>query len=170
MEEEKMRMKERRIVVSVEESEESMHALSWCLGNLLPENTKCASRILLYVKPPLPVYSSLDATEYLFGGDAIASMEKYGRDLASSVMRRAEAVYRDVNTNVSIKVEKNVGTGDAKDVISTAVDTLGADILVMGSHDYGFFKRALLGSVSNHCAKHVKCPHKIVKQPKHVQH
>ncbi|PSR85951.1 GTPase [Actinidia chinensis var. chinensis] len=81
-----------------------MYALSWCLGNLLPENMKCTTLILLYVKPPLPVYSSLDATEYLFGGDDIASMEKYGRDLASSVMRRAEAVYRDVNTNVCVCV------------------------------------------------------------------
>lgn len=40
-----------------------------------------------------------------------------------------------------ITVEKKVGTGDAKEVICGAVEKLGADILVMGSHDYGFFKR-----------------------------
>lgn len=38
-------------------------------------------------------------------------------------------------------MEKKVGSGDAKDVICAAVDKLEADILVMGSHDYGFFKR-----------------------------
>lgn len=40
-----------------------------------------------------------------------------------------------------IKVEKKVGSGDAKDIICTAAKQLMADMLVMGSHDYGFFKR-----------------------------
>ncbi|THF99057.1 universal stress protein A-like protein [Camellia sinensis] len=168
MEKEKMMEEERGIVVAVDESEESMYALSWCLRNLLSQNTKGSTTtlVLLYVKPPLPVYSSLDATGYLFAGDVLASMEKYTNNLVNSVMKRAEAVYRDFNTN--IKVEKKVGSGDAKDVICIAVERLGVDMLVMGSHDYGFFKRALLGSVSDHCAKHVKCPLVVVKRPKYV--
>lgn len=40
-----------------------------------------------------------------------------------------------------------MGTGDAKDVICGAVRKLGADILVMGSHDYGFFKRCMIGNI-----------------------
>ena len=162
-----MAMMEKRIIVAVDESEESMYALSWCLGNLLAQTTtKSTTLILLYVKPPPPVYSSLDATEYLFAGDAVASMAKYGRNLVNSVMNRAELVFRDFNTK--IKVEKKVGSGEAKDVICAAVEKLGADVLVMGSHDYGFFKRALLGSVSDHCAKHVKCHVVVVKRPKNV--
>ena len=39
-------------------------------------------------------------SEYLFAGDAIASMENYSRDLAHSVMSRAEKVYRDFHTRV----------------------------------------------------------------------
>lgn len=39
------------------------------------------------------------------------------------------------------QVEKKVGTGEAKDVICLAVEKLRADMLVMGCHDYGFFKR-----------------------------
>ena len=53
-------VKERRILVAVDESEESMYALSWCLTNLLSLNT--TTLLLLYVKPPPPAYSSLDAT------------------------------------------------------------------------------------------------------------
>ncbi|KAK3020591.1 hypothetical protein RJ639_046941 [Escallonia herrerae] len=155
---------ERRILVAVDESQESMHALSWCLSNLFPQNTK-NTLILLYVKPP-PVCSSYDATGYLFGGDVIETMEKYSRELANSVMARAETVYTDFNTN--IEVEKKVGSGDAKEVICAAVKKLGADVLVMGSHDYGFFKRTLLGSVSDHCSKHVRCPVVVVKRPKDV--
>ncbi|KAL0371527.1 UNVERIFIED_CONTAM: hypothetical protein Sradi_1424900 [Sesamum radiatum] len=162
---EENKLKEKKVVVAVDESEESMYALSWCLSDLLAQNSNPNSTlILLYIKPPVPVYSSLDVTGYLFAGDVIQTIEKYSRDLANSVMRRAEAVCR--NFDSAVKVEKKVGSGDAKDVICAAVDKLEADILVMGSHDYGFFKRALLGSVSDYCAKHVKCPLVVVKRPK----
>ncbi|GMN52320.1 hypothetical protein TIFTF001_021471 [Ficus carica] len=101
---------------------------------------------------------------YLFTGDAIGAMKKYSNDTVHSVMHRAESVYRNFGTNMNI--EKKVGSGDAKDVICHTVEKLNADALVMGSHGYGFFKRTLLGSVSDHCAKHVKCPVVIVKNPK----
>uniref|UniRef100_A0A2P2NSF4 UspA domain-containing protein n=1 Tax=Rhizophora mucronata TaxID=61149 RepID=A0A2P2NSF4_RHIMU len=46
------------------------------------------------------------------------------------------------------------------------VEKLCVDLLVMGSHGYGPIRRTFLGSVSNHCAQHVKCPVLIVKRPK----
>ncbi|XP_022769793.1 universal stress protein A-like protein isoform X2 [Durio zibethinus] len=154
--------KECKFVVAVDESEESMYALSWCLGNLISQNTT-NNLVLLYVKPPPPVYSSFHAAGYVFSSDVIRALEKYGSDLVKSVMGRAEAICGKFSSN--IHVERIVGSGDAKDVICHIVDKIKADTLVMGSHGYGFFKRALLGSVSDHCAKHVKCPVVIVKHP-----
>lgn len=50
-----------RIVVAVDESEESMYALQWCLSNLTSPDTK-NTLILLYVKPsPAISLSSFDA-------------------------------------------------------------------------------------------------------------
>lgn len=64
--------KDRRIVVAVDESEESMYALSWCLTNLLSQEAKSKAKtnnitinntiVLLYVKPPPPAYFSMDPT------------------------------------------------------------------------------------------------------------
>lgn len=48
-----------KIVVAVDESEESMHALSWCLSNLVSHNST-TTLVLLYVKPPPVIYSSFD--------------------------------------------------------------------------------------------------------------
>ncbi|KAK4758711.1 hypothetical protein SAY87_020012 [Trapa incisa] len=153
--------KTRRIVVAVDESKESMEALSWCLGHLVnPENPDNIVIVLLYVKPPPPVYSYFDAAEFLFSGDMVAAMEKYSNDLVHAVMDRAEAVYGSFSSRIN--VEKVVGRGDPKDVICHTVKKLNADMLVMGSHGYGFMMRALLGSVSEHCAKNVKCPVVIV--------
>lgn len=50
-----------RIVVAVDESEESMRALSWCLSNLVSEGHTSSTLILLYVKPQSLVHSSFDA-------------------------------------------------------------------------------------------------------------
>ena len=158
-----MKGMERKIVVAVDESEESMYALSWCLSNLTSQNAKC-TLVLLYVKPPPPMYSPLDAAGYMFSKDVIAVLEKYGSELVNSVMERADAVYREMGSQY-VNVEKKVGTGDAKDVICGMVEKLRPDILVMGSHGYGFIKRALLGSVSDHCAKTVKCPVVVIKRP-----
>ncbi|KAL8089307.1 universal stress protein PHOS32-like [Apium graveolens] len=152
---------EKRILVAVDESEQSIHALSWCLVNLFPQRDNVIL-FLLYVKPQ-PVYSSIGATGFPFSANVEAT-EKYGNYMATSVMSRAQAVCNQINTN--IKVEKKVGTGDAKEVICAAVKTLEADILVIGCHNYGFLKRTLLGSVSDYCSKHVKCPTVVVKQPK----
>lgn len=43
--------------------------------------------------------------------------------------------------NGEVKVDVKVAAGDARSVICDMVDKLGADLLVMGSHGYGFFKR-----------------------------
>lgn len=63
----------KKIVVAVDESEESMQALSWCLGNLSSQkatatatatatsSSAATSVVLLYVKPPPPLHSSYDA-------------------------------------------------------------------------------------------------------------
>ncbi|GLT71907.1 hypothetical protein SLA2020_438910 [Shorea laevis] len=107
--------------------------------------------------------STTDAAGYMFSSDVVAALEKYGNELVNSVMERTEAIIRNYGTNIN--VERITGSGDAKDVICSTVGKLGADTLVMGSHGYGFFKRALLGSVSDYCAKHVKCPVVIVKHP-----
>ncbi|ESR57720.1 hypothetical protein CICLE_v10022542mg [Citrus x clementina] len=96
-----MNTNERRVVVAVDESEESMHALSWCLNNLFSPDTN-NTLVLLYVKPPLPVHSSFDAAGYIFSNDVIKAVEKYASESVNSVMNRAEAVYRNFQNNVSL--------------------------------------------------------------------
>lgn len=58
--------KERRILVAVDEGEESTYALSWCLKNVISDNSK-DTLILLYAKPPRPVFTALDGTGNFLG-------------------------------------------------------------------------------------------------------
>jgi nucleotide-binding universal stress UspA family protein len=66
---------------------------------------------------------------------------------------------------LQVRVETCVEKGDPRDVICGAAEKAGADMLVMGSHGYGFLQWALMGSVSNHCVQNCKCPVVVVKRP-----
>uniref|UniRef100_A0ACD5WYV6 Uncharacterized protein n=1 Tax=Avena sativa TaxID=4498 RepID=A0ACD5WYV6_AVESA len=157
----------RRVMVAVDEGDESVHALRWCLANFA---TRGDTIVLLYVRAPPPTYSVLDATApvgpvgYMFSGEATAAVEGYSRQVADAVVEKAQnlcALYG--KDKGEMKVEVKVSVGDARSVICEMVDKLGADVLVMGSHGYGLFKRALLGSVSDYCVRNANCPVLIVK-------
>ncbi|XP_054785126.1 universal stress protein PHOS32-like [Prosopis cineraria] len=157
-----MAEKERRILVAVDEGEESMYTLSWCIHNLVFPNSNDIL-ILLHCKPPRPVFPALDGTGYLFSSDISVTAERCSDRVENGVVERAQKLCVNLQ---QVKVETRVENGDPRDVICEMAEKLGADVLVMGSHGYGLIKRALLGSVSNHCAQNVKCPVLIVKKPK----
>lgn len=96
-----MEKKERKIMVAVDESEESMFALSWSITNLISDTNNNSKLLLLYVKPPSAVYS-LDSAGYIFSNETIHALQKYSTELATSVMKRAEAICTNFDaTNVS---------------------------------------------------------------------
>ncbi|GJW34187.1 universal stress protein A-like protein [Tanacetum coccineum] len=135
-----MATKERKILVAVDEGEESAYALSWCLKNVVNENSK-DTIVLLYVKPPQVVYTTLDGTGYLFSPDIIATMDKYRNEVAETVIDKAKKLCKDLQ---NVKVETRVEIGDARDVICNAAEKMGVDMVVLGSHGYGLIKRLKL--------------------------
>ncbi|KAI5587154.1 hypothetical protein BDE02_05G012500 [Populus trichocarpa] len=156
--------KDRKILVAVDESEESMHALSWCLENVLFCSNSKDTLILLYAIPPRAVYPTFDNTGYVFSSDFLAMMLKYNNDVAGFVTEKAKRKCKEQVQDV--KVETRIEHGDPRDVICAVAEKLHVDVVVMGSHGHGLIKRAFLGSVSNHCVQNVKCPVLIVKKPK----
>ncbi|KAL5202772.1 hypothetical protein ABZP36_013724 [Zizania latifolia] len=154
----------RRVVVAVDESEESMHALSWCLSNVVSTAAaKAPAVVLVHARPPRPLgYPVIDGTGYVLTQEVMDSMDRYMAAAADTVVAKA----RDICTAFpNLKVETCVEKGDPREVICGAAEKAGADMLVMGSHGYGFLQRALLGSVSNHCVQNCKCPVVVVKRP-----
>jgi nucleotide-binding universal stress UspA family protein len=73
----------------------------------------------------------------------------------------AEAVEAVVKPGSSITIEQRVVEGYAPSVLVEASED--ADLLVVGSRGHGTFAEALLGSVSQHCSHHAKCPVVIVR-------
>jgi len=146
----------RRILVAVDESEESMYALKWAVDYLHLDPTD--TLILCYSRK---TYEGLGGPGFVLTPDVLISLEKYQDRVTEAVMQQA----RDICSGSPAKVQEKIVKGDARDALCEAVKKMGADFLVIGSHGYGTLKRTFLGSVSDYCAHHAKCPVMIIKKP-----
>jgi nucleotide-binding universal stress UspA family protein len=85
-------------------------------------------------------------------------------DFAANVLN--SSVSETVDPDGPVKVSSTVREGNAAQVLLDASD--GADLLVVGSRGHGGFTEALLGSVSQACVHHARCPVVIIREPAHA--
>lgn len=155
-------VEERRILVAVNESEESLHALSWCLNNMKSSANTQIALTLLHVKRPTVVFPLQEPSADMYSHDVLYSQGWRDEKMACWVTEKAKKICQGYDVKVDAKVEE----GNPTDLICRMADTLPADLLVMGSHGYGPTARALMGSVSGDCVQKASCPVVVVKKPK----
>ncbi|MCL7044425.1 hypothetical protein MKW94_001204 [Papaver nudicaule] len=157
------------VLVAIDDSEESLHALEWALDNLFPSGAVASSAstepadqtqnlgvlYLLNVQQPFQ--------NYVFPGplmfattSVIESVRKGQEQNSTNILSGALKICKQ---RTVVKVE----TLMMEDMICQAADHMDIDLLVVGSRGLGQIKRAFLGSVSDYCAHHTKCPVLIVK-------
>ncbi len=81
------------------------------------------------------------------------------RDAAAAIDR----VVADLPASWQDKVTRRVEAGDAGAMIVWVAEHEGTDVIVIGSHGHGLFKRLVLGSVSKHVMHHSPCPVLLVR-------
>nr|AFK43196.1 unknown [Lotus japonicus] len=174
--ERRMKMK---VMVAVDESDCSFHALKWALDNVLNNMTTTATPdeniedgggmvFLVHVEPAFhpAVYPIGTSALYPASASLEDLMRKAQREKSTSTLSRALQMCRDNQ----IKAESIILTGDAREMICQAADQMHVDLLIMGSRGLSVLKRAFLGSVSDYCAHHAKTPILIVKPPEDKEH
>ncbi|HEX6625674.1 MAG TPA: universal stress protein [Pyrinomonadaceae bacterium] len=82
----------------------------------------------------------------------------------TALARAASKLSAEGGTGLRITTAAPVGP--AKEVILSEAEEWGADLIVVGSHGRGFWKRLFLGSVSQAVAAHAPCSVEIVRGPK----
>ncbi|XP_060191169.1 universal stress protein PHOS34-like [Lycium barbarum] len=137
-----------RVAVAIDNSEESYNALKWILDYLLTQpSTKLT---LVHVMEPLPPFHGVESASR-------AQAQEAARILArASEMCKAKM----------INAESLILEGDPKNLLCEATAKMNVDLLAIASRGLGQIKRAFLGSVSDYCAHHAKCPVLIVKPTK----
>jgi len=77
----------------------------------------------------------------------------------------ADAISNAVDPGSAVVVRALVVEGIAAQVLLDASGD--ADLLVVGSRGHGGFAEALLGSVSQHCVQHARCPVVVIRGQEH---
>ncbi len=141
----------RRIVVGVDGSPSAKAALAWAVRQA--ELTGASVEAVIAWHYPI-----------VAGGVPFAPIEAtYTADYAeSAAMTLNGAVLETADPDGPVKVSSTVREGNAAQVLLDASD--GADLLVVGSRGHGGFAEALLGSVSQACVHHARCPVVIVRE------
>ncbi|GKA60557.1 universal stress protein A [Tanacetum coccineum] len=93
------------------------------------------------------------------------SVLKAEEESAAKILARAQ----ELCDEHKIKAEYLVLKGNPKEILVEAVEQMDIELLVVGSRGLGQIKRAVLGSISDYCAHHAKCPVLIVRPPKGSQ-
>ncbi|XP_010524879.1 PREDICTED: universal stress protein A-like protein isoform X2 [Tarenaya hassleriana] len=161
--------KKLRVLVAVDESENSFYAIEWAMDHLRdvisaePDTGRAGGLLtLLHVHPPYAHYVYPAAAAVFAATSVPESVKKEREERTAALFTRALQICR----GKMVKAETLVLEGDPKDVICQAVEQMHVDLLVIGNRGLGMIKRAFLGSVSDYCAHHAKCPILIVKPPR----
>jgi len=102
---------------------------------------------------------SIPATTFLAG--EMGTTEDLAAELAQGAREALAAARREVDPGLA--VETVAVEGQAASVLLEASED--ADLLVVGSRGLGGFRGLLLGSVSQQCVAHARCPVVIVRHP-----
>ena len=148
-----------KVLLPTEGSEYSMAAVKKCC-QIFDESENTEIEIFSAAEPAFsPSESAGLAIEYM------QELETEALDKANGAVITAEKEIRKSNPDLAFALTTKVVKGPAKQAIVEEAEDWGADLIVMGTHGYGMWKRAMLGSVSNSVVHHAPCSVLIVRQP-----
>ncbi|XVE61337.1 hypothetical protein DITRI_Ditri06bG0031300 [Diplodiscus trichospermus] len=165
-----------RVMVGIDDSDDSLYALQWTLNHLFhpitapaPPETDEEARFLItlvHVHQDLPPYSipvgPAASAAFYIPSSVEASVKKHEEQISKALLSRALAMCKDKR----IKAETLILEGDPKEKICQTTEQTHVDLLILGNRNLGKIKRAFLWSVSDYCAHHANCPVLIVKPSK----
>jgi nucleotide-binding universal stress UspA family protein len=93
-------------------------------------------------------------------------LEKEMKELATQAVSQAESKLRERFPALKENLTTQVLCGSPEQTIVGKAEDWGADLIVIGSHGYGFWKRMVLGSVSNAIINHAPCSVLVVRKSK----
>ncbi|GMI71132.1 hypothetical protein like AT3G11930 [Hibiscus trionum] len=161
-----------RVIVGIDESDESFYALQWAVSNLFNGLIGGEPNLVTlvhvhqpskrYAVPPSAFPAGVGVTAFPSTA-AVDSERRSEEQISAAILSRALEMCSN-----KVKAETLIMEGDPKDMLCEVSEQMNVDLLIVGSRGLGRIKRAFLGSVSDYCAHHAKCPILIVKPPKEM--
>ena len=149
-----------KVLIATDGSEFSKAAVEKCC-RLFDKSEKTKIRILSVAMP-----IEVSAVPFDLAEAYVHEMEAAAKTQAENAVAEAEKGIRDHYPDLAIDLTTHVVTGSPKKMIVEEAEAWGADLVIMGSHGYGFWKRAYLGSVSDAVMHQAPCSVMVVRPPK----
>jgi nucleotide-binding universal stress UspA family protein len=148
-----------KILIATDGSKHSDAIIESC-RTIIDEKTAEVEILSVFEQPMVTVAAAPYAVAVQFD----PMLEKEFRELSAQAVAQAERQLREIfpelKENLTTKV---VCSGSPAQAIVEEAENWGANLIVVGSHGYGFWERMLLGSVSNAVVHHAPCSVLIVR-------
>ncbi|MCB1023974.1 MAG: universal stress protein [Acidobacteria bacterium] len=151
-----------KILIAIDDSEFSRSAVEFC-GSLFGANQDAVIKILTSFERMIPPTEPFSVSDQY-----VRAVDSQSRAKANETAAKAKDLLCEKYSSLADKISIDVVSGSPARTIVEEAENWKADLIVTGSHGYGFWKRALLGSVSNAVAHHVPCSVLIVRDPDHL--
>ncbi|HLN97181.1 MAG TPA: universal stress protein [Pyrinomonadaceae bacterium] len=102
---------------------------------------------------------------WIISDEYFPTLEQIARERAETIVETALATLAK-KVDKSVRVSGEVLAGPPREVILDEAERWKADLVVMGSHGYGSWRRFMLGSVSQAVVSHAKCSVEVVHRRK----
>jgi nucleotide-binding universal stress UspA family protein len=126
------------------------------------ENT--VVKIVSAFEPPLLVAAAPYAVPVAYN----PNLEKRMRDAAEKWVGENERQMLECLPDLKNDLTTQVLRGSPERAIVEEAEKWGADLIIVGSHGYGFWERVFLGSVSNAVVHHAPCSVLVVRKDKKI--
>ena len=141
------------ILVGVDGSDHSRHALSWAMHEAAHHNVRLT--VMAVHQGPVP-----SATQVYWNVPNLPDRSFDAERARAAIQEMVDAVAKEIGERPP-EVFINVVSGDpAEELVNSSRD---ADLLVVGSRGSGVFAQLLMGSVSSKVMHHAACPVVVVR-------
>ena len=147
-----------RILLAIDGSSFSDEAVKEVTRRPWPTGSEV--KVVSVVEPPVPPSPEAWGMSV---GDYLKGEEEWRREHARKTLEAAAHLLH-TGEDKTLKVTTEMLEGPPKQMILDEAEYWGADLIVIGSHGYGFWDRLLLGSVSQAVAAHAKCSVEIIRR------
>ncbi len=148
-----------KILISTDGSKFSLAAIDAC-RNIVFDPADSSVKIVSAVEFPAMI-----AADPFVGASAefYQLIESDGHRLAKEFLEESAVRLRGLFPEITLDISTETLNGSPARVIVEMAETWDADLIVVGSHGYGFWNRALLGSVSSAVVHLAPCSVLVVR-------
>jgi nucleotide-binding universal stress UspA family protein len=146
-----------RILLATDGSEYGSEAAAQC-GELISGNKDAKVKIITVANYGI----DFDSDAFVSEAEFIEQVELETQKKAENILAEADRIIR--YNNEYIQIETDIFIGSPKKYIVEEARDWKADLIIVGSHGYGFLARTLIGSVSDAVVHHAPCSVLVVRK------